>query len=146
LIILDTQHISQLQLSDTDSGARLQSRLEQLPDEEIWVTALSPYEQLSESFGRINATSKQLDKQVREFEFLVRLMNYYAGWRGRILPFDQDAARVLSQFPPQLIRRIGPRDSRIAAIALAHDATLLSANLPDFQQVPGLRVEDWLRD
>ena len=35
----------------------------------------------------------------------------------------------MSEFPPRLIRRIGPRDSRIAAIALANQATLLSANL-----------------
>jgi tRNA(fMet)-specific endonuclease VapC len=33
---------------------------------------------------------------------------------------------------------------KIAAIAIANDALLLSANLRDFEQVPGLRVEDWL--
>ena len=36
-------------------------------------------------------------------------------------------------------------DLKIAAIAVAEDATLLSANVSDFQQVPGLRVEDWLQ-
>jgi tRNA(fMet)-specific endonuclease VapC len=41
--------------------------------------------------------------------------------------------------------RIGTKDLRIAAIALEHDALLLSANLVDFEQVPGLRIEDWLR-
>lgn len=40
--------------------------------------------------------------------------------------------------------RIGTQDLKIACIALEHDATLLSANLSDFNQVPGLRVEDWL--
>jgi tRNA(fMet)-specific endonuclease VapC len=35
-------------------------------------------------------------------------------------------------------------DLKIASIVLAHDATLLSRNLRDFQQVPNLRVEDWL--
>ncbi|MBK8036517.1 MAG: type II toxin-antitoxin system VapC family toxin [Verrucomicrobiaceae bacterium] len=35
-------------------------------------------------------------------------------------------------------------DLRIASIALAYEATLLSRNLKDFQQVPGLKVENWL--
>jgi tRNA(fMet)-specific endonuclease VapC len=35
-------------------------------------------------------------------------------------------------------------DMKIAAIALASDAVLLSANLRDFRQVPGLKVENWL--
>jgi predicted nucleic acid-binding protein len=32
---------------------------------------------------------------------------------------------------------------RIASIALARDFAVLTRNLVDFQQVPGLRVEDW---
>lgn len=40
--------------------------------------------------------------------------------------------------------RVGSMDLRIACIALAHDATLLTRNLADFEKVPGLRVENWL--
>jgi predicted nucleic acid-binding protein len=40
---------------------------------------------------------------------------------------------------------IGTLDLKIASIALEHAAMLLSANARDFEQVPGLRVEDWLR-
>jgi len=36
-------------------------------------------------------------------------------------------------------------DLRIAAIVLSRDATLLSGNLADFREVPGLKVEDWTR-
>ena len=32
---------------------------------------------------------------------------------------------------------------KIVAIALAHNATLLSRNLVDFGKIPALRVEDW---
>jgi predicted nucleic acid-binding protein len=34
-------------------------------------------------------------------------------------------------------------DLKIAAMALAYNALVLSANLRDLQQVPGLDVEDW---
>ena len=34
-------------------------------------------------------------------------------------------------------------DLKIAAIALANDATLLSRSLSDFAKVAGLRVEGW---
>jgi tRNA(fMet)-specific endonuclease VapC len=41
--------------------------------------------------------------------------------------------------------RIGAFDLRIAAIALSHNLIVISRNLTDFRQVPGLQVEDWLQ-
>jgi predicted nucleic acid-binding protein len=35
-------------------------------------------------------------------------------------------------------------DLKIAATALVNDSLLLSADLTDFERVPGLRVENWL--
>ena len=40
--------------------------------------------------------------------------------------------------------RVGTADLKIASIALAQNATLLSRNLRDFQRIPNLNVEDWL--
>jgi tRNA(fMet)-specific endonuclease VapC len=34
-------------------------------------------------------------------------------------------------------------DLKIAATAIANNATLLSRNLKDFNKVPGLKVENW---
>jgi tRNA(fMet)-specific endonuclease VapC len=137
LIVLDTQHISQLQLIAANSASRLRGRLQESPDQDIRVTVISPYEQLREQLGKIHSAGARPKMQVREFELLAVLLDYYATWRGRILPFDGAAAAILSGFAPKLIRQIGSHDARIAAIALAHDATLLSSNLRDFQQVPG---------
>jgi tRNA(fMet)-specific endonuclease VapC len=35
-------------------------------------------------------------------------------------------------------------DLKIASIALANDAVLLTRNLHDFENVPGLKAVDWL--
>ena len=36
--------------------------------------------------------------------------------------------------------RIGTQDLKIAAVTLAHDATLLTRNTGDFAEVPGIEV------
>ena len=56
-----------------------------------------------------------------------------------ILPFDVAAAQVYAR----LSFRRGSYDRLIAAHALAADVTLVTANLGDFRDVPGLKVEDW---
>ena len=38
---------------------------------------------------------------------------------------------------------IGPYDLQIAAIACAHDLTLVTRNVREFERVPGLRLENW---
>jgi tRNA(fMet)-specific endonuclease VapC len=62
----------------------------------------------------------------------------------RVIPFDATAgghfARVSKM---KAVRNVGLADLLIAAIALAHDATLVTRNLKDFQPIPGLTVENW---
>ncbi len=41
---------------------------------------------------------------------------------------------------------IGPMDLLIAAHALSLGATLVTHNTREYNRVPGLRVEDWMRD
>jgi tRNA(fMet)-specific endonuclease VapC len=64
-----------------------------------------------------------------------------------VLPFDEEAAPHYARVRAELERRgrpIGDADLRIAAIALARDLTVVTANVREFQRVPGLRVENWL--
>jgi len=56
-------------------------------------------------------------------------------------PFDDDAAEVYAGLRADLERRgqvISPYDMQIAAIALAHGATLVTGNPKEFGRVPSL--------
>lgn len=62
------------------------------------------------------------------------------------LVFDDAAAEHYGQIRADLLiqgKPIGPNDFLIAAIARAHDATLVTHNTAEFSRVPGLRLEDW---
>ena len=71
---------------------------------------------------------------------MLRLFSDYA--IAAILPFDTAAAVAFDGLLAQRIR-IGKMDLRIASIALSRNLTLLSRNLRDFRQVPGLMTADW---
>jgi tRNA(fMet)-specific endonuclease VapC len=62
------------------------------------------------------------------------------------LPFDDDCAEHFGQIHADLLNQgkpIGPNDTLIAAIARAHDATLITNNTAEFSRVAGLRIQDW---
>jgi len=80
-------------------------------------------------------------EQIAAYQRLQRRIEFFAAWH--VLPWDTAAADILQDLRRQRIR-IGTMDLKIASIVLAHNATLLSRNIRDFHQVPGLRVADWL--
>lgn len=62
------------------------------------------------------------------------------------LPFDDRAARVYADIRVELEAQgtpIGPNDLLIAAIAVAHNATLVTHNRREFERVSDLACEDW---
>lgn len=62
------------------------------------------------------------------------------------LPFDDQAAELAGRARARLARLgtpIGAFDLLIAAIALAHQAILVTHNTREFNSVSGLPVEDW---
>ncbi len=85
--------------------------------------------------------AKDVVKQVPYYERFVGLVAFFSRWQ--ILPFDDRAAAEFMGLRKQRVR-IGAMDLKIASVALVRGAKLLSANLRDFRQVPGLDVENWL--
>jgi tRNA(fMet)-specific endonuclease VapC len=62
---------------------------------------------------------------------------------GHVERFDDAAVDAFLRLSSSRLR-IGTQDPKIAAIAIARDARLLSANLRDFRRVSGVRVENRL--
>src|SRR6187455_847346 len=64
-----------------------------------------------------------------------------------VLPFDHEAAEAYGALRAQLEGvgvRLDEPSLRIAAIALSHDLTLVTASARLYDRVPGLRIENWL--
>ena len=142
IFVLDTQHVSQLQRESSRDSQLLESKMAAHATDIFHITIITAFEQIWSCSKKIDNESGPV--RLRHFKLLHDLIEFYARWSGRILPFDGRASSIFNGFDKKMIRRIGREDAWIASIALAHDATVLTANKSDFQQVPELKVENWL--
>ncbi len=138
MYLLDTDHITLLDRAGAE-GETIHDRLAQVPAEEIAASIVSYEEQMRGWLAYI-AQLHGVDRQADGYRRLERMLDFYCA--TPLLLFDERAVAIFQRL--WLARlRIGTMDLKIAAIALANEAILLSRNLRDFQKVPGLRVEDW---
>jgi tRNA(fMet)-specific endonuclease VapC len=133
MILLDTDHFTVLVDGRHSLHKRLVKRLDEA-DDDVGLPVVSIEEQLRAWLAQIHRT-RSLASQVVPYTRLVRLIHTLSMWE--ITSWTEDAADAFAQFRRQRIR-IGTQDLKIAAIALTHDSLLLTANLRDFEQVPGL--------
>lgn len=135
LYILDTDHISLLQHRDL----HIIAHLKRVPLSLRAVTVISLAEQVQGRLAVISKAKGEVEAG-RAFQRLYETNEFYRA--VHVLPYDESAAQMFEQLRLQKVR-IGTQDLRIAAIALTRDATVITRNLRDFHQVPGLLVEDW---
>ena len=65
----------------------------------------------------------------------------------RRLDYDDDCAKKFGEMRVALRGRgisVNPVDLLIASVALLYDLTLVTHNTADFQNIPDLRLEDWI--
>jgi tRNA(fMet)-specific endonuclease VapC len=138
MYLLDTDHISLLDRGGPEAQ-NIRARLSALSVGEVAVSIVSYEEQMRGWLAHI-ARLRGVDRQITGYLKLEQMLRYYCD--TPLLPFDD---RVLEQFQRLWVARlrIGTMDLKIAATALANDATLVTRNLTDFGKVPGLRLEDW---
>ena len=82
--------------------------------------------------------SARVEQNLTKLDILFSLVNS--------LPFDGNAAREFGKIRAYLAKQgtpIGSYDLQIAAIAMAHNLTLVTHNTREFSRIIGLRLEDW---
>jgi tRNA(fMet)-specific endonuclease VapC len=138
MYLLDTNILTALHAGNF----KVVNAIEQLQDPHIAITIITKVELLQ---GRISFLLKANNGQD-----LLRSQNLLAQTESllselEIVPFSQAAVQ---QFDLLLnnksLRKCGRADLLIASIALANRATLVSRNTKDFQNIPNLKLVNWM--
>ncbi len=140
MIILDTDAVTFLEHQNNEVSEKLRGRLTDLSGEEEVATTVISYEEQIRGWCAVLAKAHDTDKQIRAYDRLLKHLETYRDID--VLPYTAAAGRCFAELRVKKVR-IGTMDLKIAAIALSLNATLFSRSLADFQQVPGLKVEDW---
>ena len=138
MYLLDTDHLSVLERGGA-AAERLRQRLHVVAPDEVAATVVS-YEEQTRGWLSYLTKARSLEEQVTGYSYFQRHLHVFCAIP--LIAFDAAAAAIVQQLQRQRIR-IGTMDLKIASIALAQEASLLSRNVTDFQKVPGLQVEDW---
>jgi tRNA(fMet)-specific endonuclease VapC len=140
MILLDSDHVSVLLQARDVRRPGLVARLTEAADSRA-LPIIVVEEHLRGWLAQIHRIA-DAHKQIVPYLNLANLIDFLLDWP--IVGWNEPAADHFKRLRKSGVR-IGTQDLKIACVALAHDALLLSANLRDFELVPGLQVADWLR-
>jgi tRNA(fMet)-specific endonuclease VapC len=117
-------------------SGRVAERLLATAPTEIVIPAISVYE-IETGIAKSREPGKRR-KRRKQFDQLLELV--------AVLPFDRAAANHAAAVRAVLEdtgQPIGPLDTLIAGTVLAHNATLVTRNLREFERVPKLLLVNW---
>ena len=134
--ILDTDHVTLFQYNHPQIAQRARA----VGSSNIFITTVTLEEQLRGRLAGISRCATKPELLAVAYENLRRTQLYFCS--VNLLNFDDAAYNCYQSLRQQQIR-IGTQDLRIAAIALANQAVVVTRNHQDFSKVPGLLFEDW---
>ncbi len=138
MIVLDTDAVSHIQKADP-VGLLIEAQLAACSDRDTRIASCTVYEVVSGAVALIERCRRARKDTIYAYRLLQDGVEYFARWRGFILPYDREAEKIFHDFPARL-RQTLKEDARIAAIALANHAAVWTCNVADFSRVPGLTV------
>ena len=135
MYVLDTDILTLYQLGDPT----VRDRVGELAPDALAVTIITVEEQLSSWYTLLRRT-KDRAELARIYDRFTDNVRFFS--QLQVLSFSEAA---IGRFEELKAMKLGIRgmDLRIAAIALEHNATVVTRNRRDFERVPDLQVEDW---
>lgn len=138
ICFIDTDHISHIQ-NGTAEGAAIQRRLRSIAPDDFATTVITYEEQCRGWLDKINR-ARTSETCVFAYTQLRANLSFFSNIA--VVEYTSTAdAKYEALVQPKV--RIGTNDLKIAAIALANGATVLTRNTRDFSRVPGLLYADW---
>jgi tRNA(fMet)-specific endonuclease VapC len=135
LYVLDTDTLQLYQ----DGHPKVVARAQAVKPDDRAITVITVEEQLSGWYAELRQAKRpeRLAWAYRRLAANVRLLSQI-----QIIDFDESAIRRYEQLKKAKVK-VRKMDLRIAATVLERAAILVTRNVRDFRQVPGLRLEDW---
>lgn len=138
-VILDTNIVSLLQRKTQPATDRILAKLRLIPVVDQWTTVVTFQEQTQGWLAAIQ--SAQTEPQLLwGYQSLQEMLDCFR--KLNVFPFDAAAPAIFRELKSQRLG-VGTHDLRIASIALACGAVVVTQNRRDFERVPELLVEDW---
>ena len=131
-ILIDASVLIDAERGNLDLASRIKGREE----EEFYLSVITASELLHGVWRA--ADSKVRTKRSAFVEAILE--------RFSILSIDLSVARIHAQLWAELSTKgipMGPHDTWLSAICIAHGYTLVTGNIREFKKVPGLIVENW---
>ena len=135
LYVLDTDTFQLFQ----DDHPLVVARVQAVAPDDRAIAVVTVEEQLSGWYAQLRQ-AKQAERLLWAYRRLAATARFLS--RVQIVEFDEAALQRYEELKKSKVR-IGTNDLRIAAMVLERNAILVTRNLRDFQQVPGLQIEDW---
>lgn len=136
--VLDTDIVSLLQHGHSTVAMHVGN----FSPDDVATTIITVEEQLSAWYTLLRRarTARELVPVYQRMTETVRFLS-----RLPLMTFTEAAADLYEKLRKQK-PRTGRMDLRIAAIALAHQASLVTRNLDDYRDIQDLRLLDWSRE
>jgi len=137
-VVLDTNHLSELVRNSAVAAKPKETII--VRDADVFISIVTAQESFEGWLALINR-HKAGREQMKGYDLLLQTIVILSKYT--VLPFDSEPAEIFHGMLDSGLR-IGTMDLKIASICMAHDATLLTRNVVDFEKVPGLKIENWL--